>query len=305
MEFCRNCPLFAQLWQSVFSPADDKSTSPCLSGWCLKAEKKKSVARFVVYLFRGTRGNDGERKLICWEERFVLQMREHQQEEFVGRDCFPEAFIGRFERGGWLMQWQWVCNNTQDCLLSEAHQIPESPAVSYCWQRTKLSGVLRKKGSCDGGGGGRGIDERIKMNMQASLCASWSADLRKKKRGVSLKSCRETAAFHTQVLFSDMLSISNKINPRLLQTSLGWMHIWQVSVQTPSCLTDLCGWLELQKGITSSHNHYFFLRRYGYRLWGWGSGSFSEAYILHLIVAMGCWEKNPFFQAVFMYEKLK
>lgn len=35
-----------------------------------------------------------------------------------------------------------------------------------------------------------------------------------------------------------------------LQTSLGWMHIWQDGVQTLSCqtLTKLCGQLELQKG---------------------------------------------------------
>ena len=98
----------------------DKSISPYLSDQHLKAEIKISCRICGLSLQRVqeemmgkenyTRRNDGERKLICWEERFALQIREHQQEEFVGRDCSPAAFTRCSERGGWLMQWQQVCN---------------------------------------------------------------------------------------------------------------------------------------------------------------------------------------------------
>lgn len=58
-------------------------------------------------------------------------MKEYSQEEFMGRDYFPGVFIGCFEKAGWLMQSQQVCNNTQDSLLSKAHEILEGPALVF------------------------------------------------------------------------------------------------------------------------------------------------------------------------------
>lgn len=89
-------------------------------------------------------------------------MREYSQEEFMGRDCFPRVFIGCFERAGWLLQRHQVCNNAQDCLLSKAHEILESPALGFLvLTMYKAVECFEEK---------RITDERIKMNMQASLC---------------------------------------------------------------------------------------------------------------------------------------
>lgn len=80
---------------------------------------------------------------------------------------------------------------------------------SYCWQCAKLCFEEERITWR------RRIDERIKMNLQASLWTFWSADLMGGKKKASLKSCRETAAFQTQILFSDTLSISNQISARV------------------------------------------------------------------------------------------
>lgn len=65
-----------------------------------------------------------------------------------------------------LMQRQQVCNNIQDCLLSKAHDILEVPVLGFllltmykavgCFEEERITWWRR-------------IDERIKMNTQASL----------------------------------------------------------------------------------------------------------------------------------------
>lgn len=126
---------------------------------------------------------------------FTLPMREHHQEEFVGRNCFPEAFIGCVGYFG-------SCSDST-CVITARTVFCQRPIefqrvlclVSYCWHCTKLSGVLRKKGSCDGEEGGRGIEERIKINMQVSLCAFWSVDLRGERGERKLKIMQRNCCF--------------------------------------------------------------------------------------------------------------
>lgn len=95
----------------------------------------------------------------------------------MGRDYFPRVFIGCFERAGWLLQRHQVCNNAQDCLLPKAHEILQSPALGFLLLTMHKAGRCfeEERITC------WRIDERIKMNMQASLCTFSSADLMGKK----------------------------------------------------------------------------------------------------------------------------
>lgn len=148
---------------------------------CLKVEIK-SVAGFAVYLFRGD-------KRKWWGETANWLKDLHSKWGNTSRRSLWEGTVFQKPSLDVLREEGGTCSDSK-CVITLRNVFCQRlikfqrvlHLFSYCWQCTKLSGVLRKKWSHDGGEGGRRRDERIKINMQANLSVSWSVDLRKKKK---------------------------------------------------------------------------------------------------------------------------